>query len=138
MRILGIDHVVVRCRDLPSMESFYTNVLGCRVARRNEPLGLIHLRAGSAQIDLVDVAGELGSRGGAPPGVDGHNVDHFCLRIEPFDAEALRTHFDHLGIDFGAIHHNFGAEGFGSAVYLTDPEGNAIELKGPPDSTPTP
>jgi glyoxylase I family protein len=60
MRILGIDHVVVRCRDLAPMLAFYTTVLGCTVARRNEPLGLIHLRAGSAQIDLVDIDGELG------------------------------------------------------------------------------
>lgn len=133
MRILAIDHVVVRCRDLATMESFYTTVLGCSVARRNAPLGLVHLRAGSAQIDLVDVDGELGRSGGAPPGVEGHNMDHFCLRIEPFEPDGLRAHFSQFGIDIGAIHHNFGAEGNGSAVYLKDPEGNAIELKGPAD-----
>lgn len=133
MRILGIDHVVLRCRDLASMLAFYTKVLGCTVARKNEPLGLIHLRAGSAQIDLVDVDGELGRSAGAPPGAEGHNMDHFCLRIEPFDAESLRAHFSQFGIDLGPIHHNFGAEGYGSAVYLKDPEGNAIELKGPAD-----
>jgi len=133
MRILGIDHVVVRCKDLATMLAYYTTVLGCTVARRNEPLGLIHLRAGTAQIDLVDVDGELGRSGGAPPGAEGHNLDHFCLRIEPFDPESLRAHFSQFGIDIGPIHHNFGAEGFGSAVYLKDPEGNAIELKGPAD-----
>jgi len=133
MQILGIDHVVLRCRDLATMVSFYTTVLGCSVARRNEPLGLIHLKAGSAQIDLVDVDGELGRSGGAPPGVERHNMDHVCLRIEPFDPECLRIHFSRYGIDIGPIHHNFGAEGYGFAVYLKDPEGNAIELKGPPD-----
>lgn len=66
-----------------------------------------------------------------PPGKEGHNVDHICLRIEPFDPEDLRVHFLNHGIDLGAVHHNFGAEGYGSALYLKDPEGNSIELKGP-------
>jgi catechol 2,3-dioxygenase-like lactoylglutathione lyase family enzyme len=136
MRILGLDHVVLRCRDLDRMLAFYTAVLGCSIARRNEPLGLIHLQAGSAQIDLVDVNGELGRAGGAPPGPQGHNVDHICLRIEPFAPAELREHFRRHGIELGAIHHNFGAEGYGWAVYLKDPEGNAIELKGPPDPRP--
>jgi catechol-2,3-dioxygenase len=113
------------------MLAFYTHVLGCTIARRNEPLGLIHLRAGSAQIDLVSMEGSFGRSGGAPPVRDGHNMDHFCLRIEPFDVEELRAHFGRHGIDIGPIHHNFGAEGFGPAIYLTDPEGNALELKGP-------
>lgn len=131
MRILGLDHVVLRCRDQMRMLSFYTEVLGCTIARRNEPMGLIHLRAGAAQIDLVSVEGELGRTGGAPPALEGHNVDHFCLRIEPFDYTALQSHFRAHGIDIGPLHHNFGAEGYGPAVYLTDPEGNRFELKGP-------
>jgi catechol 2,3-dioxygenase-like lactoylglutathione lyase family enzyme len=131
MHILGIDHVVLRCNDLPTMLRFYTEVLGCSIARRNEALGMIHLRAGSALIDLVSVEGELGHLGGAPPGQDGHNMDHFCLRVEPFDPDELRAHFNRHGIDIGSIHHNYGAEGFGSAIYLRDPEGNSLELKGP-------
>ncbi|MCT0198879.1 VOC family protein [Synechococcus sp. CS-1325] len=113
------------------MLRFYTDVLGCSVTKRNERFGMIHLRAGVAQIDLVSTDGELGLAGGAPPGMEGHNVDHICFRIEPFDLEALRVHFLSHGIDLGAVHHNFGAEGYGSAVYLKDPEGNSIELKGP-------
>jgi catechol 2,3-dioxygenase-like lactoylglutathione lyase family enzyme len=138
MRILGIDHVVLRCRDGDRMLRFYTEVLGCTIARRNEPLGLIHLRAGAAQIDLVRMEGAMGRDGGPPPGREGHNMDHFCLRIERFDHAELRRHFAAHGIDIGPVHHNFGAEGYGSAVYLKDPEGNAIELKGPssPEATP--
>jgi hypothetical protein len=59
-------------------------------------------------------------------------MDHFCLRIDPFDVTALRRRFGRHGIDLGPLHeHNFGAEGYGPAFYLKDPEGNAIELKGP-------
>ncbi|MBD2549304.1 VOC family protein [Microcystis elabens FACHB-917] len=113
------------------MERFYTTVLGCAVARRNEALGMIHLRAGSALIDLAAVSGELGRRGGAAPGQDGHNLDHVCLRVEPFDEAALRAHLLRQGIDPGPLHHTYGAEGVGPALYLQDPEGNSIELKGP-------
>lgn len=132
MRILGIDHVVLRCRNLERMERFYTDVLGCAVARRNGALGMVHLRAGSGLIDLAAVDGELGRRGGAGPAAEGHNMDHICLRIDPFDEVALRAHFLGHGIKVGPVHHNYGAEGDGPALYLEDPEGNSVELKGPP------
>ncbi|KEF41993.1 MAG: lactoylglutathione lyase [Cyanobium sp. CACIAM 14] len=132
MNIVGIDHVVLRCRNLERMEHFYSEVLGCTVVRRNVSLGMVHLRAGSGLIDLAAVDGELGHRGGAAPMAEGHNMDHVCLRIEPFDEKALRVHFLGHGIDVGPLHHTFGAEGVGPAFYLEDPEGNSVELKGPP------
>ncbi len=131
MRIVGIDHVVLRCRDLERMEHFYTNVLGCTVERRNLPLGMVHLRAGSGLIDLATVDGELGRRGGAAPGQEGHNMDHICLRIDPFEEEVLRSHLLAHGLEVGPLHHSYGAEGDGPALYLEDPEGNSIEIKGP-------
>ncbi|MGE5338098.1 MAG: VOC family protein [Gemmatimonadota bacterium] len=130
MNILGIDHVVLRCRDAAKMERFYVDVLGCTVDRRRDDLGLVHLRAGRAMIDLVDIGGRLG-RGGAAADPRAHNVDHVCLRIEPFDAEALERHFAAFGIARGEVHDNYGAEGSGPSVYVTDPEGNVVELKGP-------
>ena len=63
-----LDHVVLRVRDVGRMVRFYGEVLGCAVERELAELGLVQLRAGNALIDLVDVAGELGRRGGAPPG----------------------------------------------------------------------
>ena len=131
MRILGLDHIVIRCNDLASMQRFYCDRLGCRVEKYNEKLGLIHLRAGSALIDLISVDGELGRVGGAGPGAQARNVDHFCLRIESFDEAALHAQFSARGIELSRVHDNYGAEGTGPSVYLTDPEGNSIELKGP-------
>ena len=104
------------------------------MTRRNDALGLIHLRAGSGLIDLADVNGVLGRRGGAGPGAEGHNLDHVCLRIEPFDEEALRAHLRRHGLPDGPLHHTYGAEGVGPALYLEDPEGNSLELKGPPEA----
>lgn len=131
MRIVGIDHVVLRCRDAARVERFYVEVLGCRVERRRDDLGLVHLRAGSALIDLVAADGKLGRAGGAAPDAKTRNVDHVCLRIEPFDADALERHLARFGLARGAVHRNFGAEGEGPSIYVSDPEGNVVELKGP-------
>ncbi len=129
--ILAIDHVVIRVRDLEAAVAFYRDVLGCAVDRRVDRLGLVHLRAGAALIDLVAVDGELGRRGGAAPGRGARNMDHLCLRIDAFDEAALRAHFDGRGIALDGPHENYGAQGTGPSFYLADPEGNTIELKGP-------
>ena len=94
----------------------------------------MQLRAGRALIDLVPVDGPLGRAGGAPPGREGRNLDHFCLRVEPFDEAALRTHLAAHGVAAGALERRYGAEGEGPSIYVSDPEGNVVELKGPPDA----
>jgi catechol 2,3-dioxygenase-like lactoylglutathione lyase family enzyme len=132
IRVLGIDHLVLRTADPARLLAFYTNVLGCTVERRRDELGLVHLRAGRSMIDLVDVAGPLGKMGGAPPGSDARNLDHFALRIETFDADAIRAALTAAGVPPGPVMDNFGAEGDGPSIYLRDPDGNTIELKGPP------
>jgi glyoxylase I family protein len=130
--ILGIDHLVLRVRGMDRMIGFYCDVLGCTVEKRQEKLGLIQLRAGRSLIDLVDVEGELGRMGGAAAGREGRNLDHFALRVERIDEAALRAHLARHGIDMGAVKARYGAEGEGPSVYIEDPEGNTIELKGPP------
>lgn len=130
--IQRIDHLVLRVRDLARSLRFYGDVLGCEVVRQREHLGLVHLRVGASMIDLVSVDGTLGARGGAAAGEEGRNVDHLCLRIDPFDEAALHTHLARFGLaPVGPAETNFGAEGDGPSLYFTDPDGNTIELKGP-------
>lgn len=127
-----IDHLVLRVRDVERAIHFYRTVLGCAIERRRDDLGLVHLRAGASMIDLIGIDGPLGRAGGAAPGAEARNVDHLCLRIEPFDVGALRVHLAAHGVATdGELHHNFGAEGDGPSLYLQDPDGNSIELKGP-------
>jgi catechol 2,3-dioxygenase-like lactoylglutathione lyase family enzyme len=131
LTIRDIDHLVLRVRDMERMEVFYCSVLGTRVERRRPDLGLLHLRAGSSQIDLVAIDGPLGVQGGAAPGKEGRNVDHFCLNVEPFDVDAIVAHLKANQVPLGEIRERFGASGTGLTIYLTDPEGNTVELKGP-------
>ncbi len=132
IRVQTIDHVVLRVRDLERAIRFYGEVLGCAVERRRDELGLVHLRAGRSQIDLVDVDGEIGRKAGAPPGPEGHNMDHVALRLEAFDEAELRAHLQAHGVAPGEVVTRFGAEGDGPSMYIADPEGNTVELKGPP------
>jgi glyoxylase I family protein len=130
--IRGLDHVVLRVRDAARVERFYREVLGCTVEKIQAELGLTQLRAGTALIDLVDVQGKIGREGGAAAGREGRNMDHFCLRIDPFDPRAIAAHLRAHGIEPGDVLPRFGADGEGPSIYLDDPEGNRVELKGPP------
>jgi glyoxylase I family protein len=132
IRIQHIDHVVLRVTNLDAMLGFYCGVLGCTVERRQEAIGLVQLRAGSCLVDLVPVDGKLGRMGGAPPGVQGRNMDHLCFRVDPFDEAAIRSHLALSGVQAGPVESRYGAEGEGPSIYLSDPEGNVLELKGPP------
>jgi extradiol dioxygenase family protein len=129
----GIDHVVIRANDVRALMRFYGDVLGCATERTDPEIGLYQLRAGRSLIDLVDVQGKLGRAGGGPPRTDARNMDHLCLRIDPFDERALRDHLTRHGVAPGEVVRRFGAEGRGPSMYIEDPEHNVVELKGPPD-----
>lgn len=130
--IREIDHVVLRVVDVEAMLRFYCDVLGCTLERRVDTLGLVQLRAGRSLVDLVPVDGELGRAGGAPPGREGRNLDHLCFRLVAFDEEAIRTRLADRGVAGSETAIRYGAEGNGPSIYVTDPEGNTVELKGPP------
>jgi len=146
IEIRGIDHVVLRVARLDEAIRFYCEVLGCTPERRVDALGLVQLRAGASLIDLVDVASPLGEAGGPPPGArgtdgadgaagsGGPNVDHVALELAAFDAEAIAAHLAAHGVEAGEVARRYGARGMGPSLYVRDPEGNVVELKGPPDA----
>ncbi len=127
--IQGLDHVVLRVADLERAVRFYCEVLGCTEERRVESIPLVQLRAGASLIDL----GPAGGKPEGPRDQEAGNMDHFCLRIEPFDEAALRAHLKSHGVEAGEVARRYGAEGHGPSLYLQDPDGNTVELKGPPD-----
>lgn len=122
--IRNIDHVVIRTADMDRALAFYCGVLGCTEERRVDSIGLVQLRAGASMIDLMDAAAD-------PPPDGPGNMDHFAVRVEPFDADAIRAHLAAHGIDAGTVESRVGAEGNGPSMYVRDPDGNTVELKGP-------
>ncbi|KGI77341.1 VOC family protein [Oleiagrimonas soli] len=130
-----IDHVVLRVRDLDRMRRFYCEVLGCVAERWQEDIGLLQLRAGSSLIDLVSVDGRIGRQGGAAPGKEAHNMDHLCLRVDPFHESAIVAHLQAHDVRIGESGQRYGAQGHGPSLYLYDPEGNMVELKATLDAS---
>ena len=114
--------------------AFYVDVIGCSVEKTQKEAGLYQLRAGSSLIDLILVDDKTGKSDGVTPATEGRNLDHFCLSIDPFDADEINRFLKSKGVDPGVVESRYGAEGYGPSIYLTDPEGNVVELKGPPFS----
>ena len=133
-QILDIDHVVIRATNLDAMTRFYCEVLGCVLEKEQLDLGLIQLRAGRALIDLLQAGGRIDRPESGAPGT-GQNMDHVCLRIEPFDAAALKTWLAAHDVRRGEHATRYGSDGYGPSLYLFDPEGNMVELKGPPTAS---
>jgi len=131
--IRGIDHLVLRTADVGRLMRFYVDVLVCTVEKEQPAFGLTQLRAGGSLIDLVSLDGPIGQAGGAGPGTEGRNLDHFCLRIDHFDAQSIFKHLNIHHVDASPVESRYGAEGQGPSIYVKDPDGNTVELKGPPD-----
>jgi len=125
LRVMGLDHIVLRVADIDRSIAFYEAVLGLHVERRLATIGLVQLRAGTAMIDLVPKSEDEDM---------GNNMDHFAVRIAEMDVPALTAHLQRHGIDAGEVRRRYGAEGYGSSIYITDPDGNTVELKGPPET----
>lgn len=134
---IGIDHVVLRVSDMGRSLSFYRDMLGCEVERELEELGLVQLRAGRSLIDLVETGSPLGRSGGGEPRRDAPNMDHFAIAIARFDEGAIRERLARFSVEAEETRRLYGADGFGPSIYLRDPDGNRVELKGPaePDDT---
>ena len=125
--IKGIDHIVLRVRDLSRALAFYRDVLGCELEREQPELGLTQLRAGRSLIDLVMLEGPLGAPAAAR--TSGPNVEHFCLAVAPFDEPRLAAWFTSRGAAVIEPAARYGAEGEGRSFYIEDPDGNRIEVK---------
>jgi glyoxylase I family protein len=116
--IRGIDHVVLRARDVAALVRFYGEVLHCAVERVAGDL--TQMRAGDSLIDIVPRWNDE---------TDGRNMDHLCLRLAPFDVDQIVAWLTANGVAIGEIATRYGAEGYDRSIYLTDPEGNGLELR---------
>jgi catechol 2,3-dioxygenase-like lactoylglutathione lyase family enzyme len=127
----GIDHILLLVSGMKAAVHFYTDVLGCTVEGALPQYGMLQLRAGAALIDLVDIASPEATWA-KPPVAGGRNFDHLCLALGAHDEAKLRQHLarHHVEIIEEGVHG--GSRGESLSLYVRDPSGNVIELKGPP------
>jgi catechol 2,3-dioxygenase-like lactoylglutathione lyase family enzyme len=133
IRIGKLDHVVLRVADIEKSIRFYRDILGCPEARTRPDTGLYQYRAGASMIDLVPLDSPGGRRSGYGPPSAGRNMEHFALAIEEFDEAAIRGYLAANGVEITKAGRRFGADGTGPSIYVKDPDGNEVELKGPPE-----
>lgn len=129
-RIERLDHIVLRTVHIERLTDFYL-ALGLTIERdAREQLGLMQLRMGDALLDILDIEGPLGEGANAPERKTA-NLDHFAVRVEPFDQRAILAFCAAHKIEAVTRDKLLGAQGVGPAVVITDPDGNRVELKGP-------
>ena len=131
-KLAGLDHVVLRVPDMGRALAFYRDVLGAQIERTLERIGMVQLRVGASIIDLVDLNGDWLKAAGAKAFTpDAVNVDHICIRIEPFDESVIEAYLKGHGVEIGEKGIRYGAQGDGPSIYIRDPFGTTVELKGP-------
>ena len=118
VKVVGFDHVVVNTTDIERALAWYCAELGL------EPVRVDEWRRGEVLFPSVRVnAGTIIDL--FPAERTGENVNHFCLVVEPTDLDALADRFPGARRADGL----FGARGFTSSLYVTDPDGNTVELR---------
>jgi catechol 2,3-dioxygenase-like lactoylglutathione lyase family enzyme len=121
---LGIDHVVLRVTDIERTLAFYKDVLGLHVERIFDRIGLYQVRCGRNLIDLVAIKP---TETLPPPAARG--IEHLCLSVDA-DLDELIGHVEQKGCPaFMGPMEVYGARGFGTSIYIHDPDGYEIELK---------
>ena len=126
--IVNLDHIVLYTDDhFDQMLHFYCNILGCKIEREVSEAQLTQLRAGYAIIDLQKRQLARPSKTSKTAIQD--NVAHVCLTISQPINQSLIDWLTAQQVPCSNINDNYGAQGFGDAVYITDPCGNTVELK---------
>ena len=118
LRITGLDHIVLVCGDVEVSLGFYCDELGLAPERVDEwrrgEVPFPSARIGPTTI--IDLFG--GTR-------DGRNLDHVCLTFEGATLDELARRFPDGRLGTGL----FGAQGYADSLYITDPDGNTVELR---------
>ncbi len=130
VKIVEMDHIVLRCRDVDASLRFYNEVLGMEILRLDE-FKAGSVRFPSARLNADTIIDFFPSPDQPPIGKDGiKNQDHFCMVIEPQDMEDLKSQCLSLGIEVQqGPGTRWGAHGNGTSLYIYDPDDNVVELR---------
>jgi catechol 2,3-dioxygenase-like lactoylglutathione lyase family enzyme len=120
--IRELDHIVLNVADVERSLAWYTDLLGLdgvRVEgwRRGEvPFPSVRIGPGC----IIDL---FASDDRSP----GSNLNHFCLVATRADVDAITADERFDVVDGPGP--RFGARGDGWSVYITDPDGNTVEIR---------
>jgi len=125
---LSLDHVVLEVRDVLRSVAFYRDILGLDTVRLEEfqagqaPFVSARLNARTI-IDLFPPALWRDASGPANP-------NHFCITSDAAFAREVEARLARSGVPIDQRRpRNFGAQGWGTAFYFTDPDGISVEVR---------
>jgi catechol 2,3-dioxygenase len=125
-RIKGLGEIALRVADLDRMQQFYEEIIGLTLLQRFERSAFFKIAAGHAGhtqiLALFDRSTE--------PDYTGLNaaqttVDHLAFAISLADFEGERKRLEGHGLQVDLAQH---AWVHWRSMYVTDPEGNRVEL----------
>ena len=124
LRYHGLDHIVLKVTAIERSLHFYVEVLGMKLERIIEDAGIYQLRCGRNLIDL-----QVLPSGSTLAAKAVRGIDHVCLLVDG-DMSAILDHLaaHDVTVEWGPLE-LYGATGFGTSVYVPDPDGHTIELK---------
>ena len=117
--VAALDHVVLRSENPQALVAFYQQLLQVPVERTVGDF-LWQLRVGDSLLDIMRA--QQGATVGA-------NMDHFCLRVAPYEEDEILAFLKRSGVEGQAAGEIYGAQGMGPSIYFIDPDGNRVELK---------
>lgn len=124
LEIDGIDHVVLRVTNIQRSLDFYVGLLGLSLERVIEDIGIYQLRCGRNLIDLVAMPA-----GAVLADVPQRGIDHVCLHVRG-DMSRILEYMQENGVELGSpLREIYGSTGFGTSLYVLDPDRHTIELK---------
>jgi catechol 2,3-dioxygenase len=123
MRVKELGHIVLYVRDVEESRRFYGDVLGWKEIG-GVPHRMAMFSSGRTHHELLLI--EVGPDASPPPAGRRLGMYHFGLKIGETDEE-LREAFRELS-DAGATVVGTADHGVTHSLYITDPDGNEIEL----------
>ena len=129
LKVIGLDHMVLRVPDREKAIKFFTEVLGMEGVRLEEwragkvPFPSVRINEGTL-IDIEALKEE--------PGPEGRQrLAHFAVRVETVDAEKAAKELERMGVEVvpDSRRSKWGAYGMGMAFHVIGPGGVNIEIR---------
>jgi catechol 2,3-dioxygenase-like lactoylglutathione lyase family enzyme len=126
--VVGFDHLVLLVDDVERSVAWYVDELGLKPERLQEwREGKVFFP--SVRVDETTIIDVLARGSGSPRSDSQHrekNVDHLCLVVSD-DVREIATSGRFNVVDGPDT--RWGAQGDATSVYVTDPDGNVVELR---------
>jgi len=121
MKIEQLGHVVLKVRDRHRSEAFYEGVLGLPVAARMDSPAMTFFTLGNHHDFAIVEVGD-----GPDPAPNSPGLFHAAFKVGDSldDLRDAKAHLDSAGVKILGISDHTVSQ----SIYLSDPDGNAIEL----------